>query len=108
MSANFISEGRDRMKAVDFQSLVIGGLLVLVVLCVVGAVPWLGQDRFQRFTIVPMSDNRAFMLDTATGQAWDFTEPGPNTFLNINTTRDFFLPKTDAAALLSEPVTPNP
>ena len=96
------------MKTVDFKSLVMGGLLVLVILCAVGAVPWLGQDKFQRFMIVPMNDHRAFMVDTATGQAWDFDEPGPNTYLNINTRHDFFMPKTDVAALLAEPVTPNP
>jgi hypothetical protein len=83
------------MKSVDFKNLVIGGLLVLLILCAVGAVPWLGQEHFQRFTIVTMNDNRAFMLDTATGQAWNFEEPGENTVLNVNTRHDFFVPKID-------------
>ena len=83
------------MKSVDFKSLVMGGLLVLVILCAVGAVPWLGKESFQRFTIVTMNNNRAFMLDTATGQAWNFEEPDQNTVLNINTRHEFFVPKVD-------------
>ena len=85
------------MKSVDFKSLVIGGLLVLVILCVVGAVPWLGQERFQRFTIVTMN-NRAFMLDTATGQAWVHEKP-PNAVIDLTGTQEFFAPKTEIPVL---------
>lgn len=44
------------------------------------------------------------MLDTATGQAWNFEEPSENTLLNVNIRPEFFAPKTD---VLGFPVEPN-
>jgi hypothetical protein len=70
-------------------------------------VPRLGQERFQRFTIVTMN-NRAFMLDTATGEAWNFEEPSANTVLNINTRQEFFAPKIDVPMFPVESNTTTP
>jgi hypothetical protein len=56
-------------KSIDLKSLVIGGLLTLLVLSCFGAVPKLGQEFFGRFAI-GATERGAFILDTATGQAW--------------------------------------
>ena len=62
------------MKSVDLKSLVIGGLLVLSVMCILGAVPALRQETLGRFTIGTTVQS-AVILDTATGQAWVFEMP---------------------------------
>jgi hypothetical protein len=93
------SEGRDRLRSVDFKSLVIGGLLVLVTLCAVGAVPWLARENFQRF-VVGTTDNSALILDTATGQAWAFDTLQCATF-GCTGQEEFFAPK---AAFPGHPV----
>jgi len=62
------------MKSIDLKSLVIGGLLVLLAMCVLGAVPTLRQETFGRFTIGTTVQS-AVILDTATGQAWAFEMP---------------------------------
>jgi hypothetical protein len=72
-------------KSVDLKSLLMGGLLVLAVLCIVGATPNLMPSApCGRFTMVisNLPGGDAFILDTVTGQAWsrntlygDFTEP---------------------------------
>jgi hypothetical protein len=95
------------MKAVDFKSLVIGGLLVLLILCAAGAVPWLSQTKFQRFAIVPTAEN-TFILDTATGQVWSLVEEfgrNPNERARI---QEFFEPKTPAVESTVDPNTPIP
>jgi hypothetical protein len=85
------------MKTVDFKSLVIGGLLVLLILCAVGAVPWLSPEYYQRF-VVGATDNSAFIVDTATGQAWAF-DTLQHTGFGGNDTQDFFAPKAEFPAV---------
>jgi hypothetical protein len=61
-------------KSFDFKSFVIGGLLVLVVLCAMGAVPFMDHTYYGRFTIVTVASENwgiySRVLDTATGQVW--------------------------------------
>ncbi len=74
---------------IDIKSVLVGGLLVLVVLCVLGAVPWLSSDTHGRFQL-DTNDGHAFILDSATGQVWSVWTPegysirpaeaDPNTF----------------------------
>ena len=56
-------------RSIDIKSALIGGLLVAVVLCVVGAVPWVNREEYDRFKI-EANDSHAFVLDSATGQVW--------------------------------------
>ena len=63
-------------KSIDRKSLVIGGLLVLLVLSAMGAVPWLPDDAFGRFAI-ETNTAYAFVLDSATGQVWSLYAPEP-------------------------------
>ncbi len=61
------------MKFIDLKSFLIGGLLVLVVLCVLGAMPRLSPSNpIGRFALVASHDSggEMFLLDTSTGQAW--------------------------------------
>jgi len=95
------------MKSVDFKSLVIGGLLVVLILCAVGAVPWLSQAKFQRFAMVPTTTN-IFILDTATGQVWSLVEEtgrNPDERARI---REFFEPKTPVMESPADANTPLP
>jgi hypothetical protein len=94
------------MKAVDLKSLVMGGLLVVVVLYALGAVPRLRQEEFGRFTIDTTVES-AVILDTATGQAWVFEMPRG---LVSSYTRPevFFAPKLAEGARPGEPNTSAP
>lgn len=86
------------VKSIDLKSLLIGGLLVLMVLSCLGAVPWLSQERFGRFT-VGATDEGAFILDTATGQAWAFVHPAGSQGGSFPHPEDFFAPKLDVEVL---------
>jgi len=80
-------------KSVDVKSLLIGGLLVLLVLACLGALPWLPQECFGRFA-VGATNHAALILDTATGQAWAFTMPS-GSGMGIPSNEEFFSPKLD-------------
>jgi hypothetical protein len=94
------------MKSVDLKSLVIGGLLVLLVMCVVGAVPGLRQESFGRFTIDSTVES-AVILDTATGQAWAFEMPR-GLVSSYTPPRVFFAPKLHGDTRSGEPNTSTP
>ena len=89
------------MKTVDFKSLVIGGLLVLLVLCLVGAVPWMPTDYYRRF-VIGTTDKEAFILDTASGQAWIY-ETYQNYGFQYTRADAFFAPKTEVDVVPVEP-----
>ena len=94
-------------KAMDFRSFLIGGLAALLILCAVGAVPWLSETKFQRFAMVPTATN-TFILDTATGQVWSLAEEtgrDPNARARI---QEFFGPKTPAVEFPADPNRPIP
>ena len=63
-------------RSIDMKSVLFGGLLATLILCLIGAVPFVGQDVHGRFQIV--TDNRTFILDSATGQAWALFGDHPN------------------------------
>jgi hypothetical protein len=55
--------------SIDMKSALIGGLVIALFLCLVGAVDYVPTLYYGRFQI-ETNDNYAFILDTATGQAW--------------------------------------
>ncbi len=57
------------IRSVDVKSLLIGALLLALVLCMVGAVPFMEPEYYGRFQI-ETNPGHAFVLDTATGQVW--------------------------------------
>jgi hypothetical protein len=81
------------VHSIDAKSALIGGLVVAMFLCFVGAVYYVPQEDFGRFKIAA-DDGYAFILDSATGQVWSqmlvdplgqfYSEPDPN----------FYAPKT--------------
>jgi hypothetical protein len=81
-------------RSIDMKSILIGGLLAALILCLAGAVPYVNLEDYDRFKI-ETNDSHAFVLDSATGQVWSsvfhvtdsgFTmhSPDPN-FLAIKT-----------------------
>ncbi len=64
-------------RSIDMKSVLIGGLLVALILCLVGAVPFVNREYYDRFKI-ETNDSHAFILDSATGQVWSsmFVPPG--------------------------------
>ncbi len=56
-------------KLVDLKSAIIGGLIVSLVICAIGAVRHASSDDYGRFQIATNPDH-GFVLDTATGQVW--------------------------------------
>jgi hypothetical protein len=83
-------------KSVDLKSLLIGGLLVLLVVTCFAGAPWLDKETFNRFKIVTV-DQGAFLLDTATGQAWAHITPENA----VSISPDFFEPKIDPNSYIS-------
>ncbi len=73
MLTNLISRRKkDMKKSIDLKSFLLGGLLVLFVLCVLGAAPRLmSSGSVGRFAIAASHvEQDAFVLDTMTGQVW--------------------------------------
>jgi hypothetical protein len=56
-------------RPIDMKSGLVGGLLVALILCLVGAVPFVDREDYDRFKI-ETNDSHAFVLDSATGQVW--------------------------------------
>jgi hypothetical protein len=74
--------------SIDMKSALIGGLVVALFLCLVGAVYYVPPEEYGRFKI-ETNDHYAFILDSATGQVWaaqsiGIGSPDPN----------FYAPKT--------------
>jgi hypothetical protein len=57
-------------RAIHLKSVAIGGLLVVVVIGAMGAVPDLHRDTYGRFSMAVTPTGGAYLLDTATGQVW--------------------------------------
>lgn len=75
-------------RTIDFKSALIGGLLAVVILCLLGAVPFAATEEYGRFQIETNNDY-ALVLDSATGQVWS------SSFINPDS--DFHAPKTSNA-----------
>jgi hypothetical protein len=72
---DFSGKGEKKMNwHVEVKSAVIGGLLVLVCICLMGAMPLMNPDLFGRFQMAT-SDGHAFVMDSATGQVWSVWAP---------------------------------
>ncbi len=56
-------------RSIDMKSVLIGGLLVALIICLFGAVPFVNREEYDRFKI-ETNDSHAFILDSATGQVW--------------------------------------
>lgn len=80
-------------RSFDMKSALIGGLLAVLVLCLVGAVPFLHPDYYGRFQI-ETNQTHAFILDSATGQAWSSEFRSPESHIIIPPDPNFHEPKT--------------
>ncbi|MBN1509636.1 MAG: hypothetical protein JW955_22505 [Sedimentisphaerales bacterium] len=88
-------------RSVDLKSLLIGGLLVVAVVCAMGGAPMMNPEFHGRFTLVAHNKDggSVYVLDTATGQVWQRqTNVIPNSF---------FDPKLEGYAPVEQPVDPN-
>ena len=81
-------------RSIDIKSTLIGGVLVTMILCVIGAVPFVPSAEYERFKI-EINDNYAFILDSATGQVWSSMFPNPaETSIGVVHDPNFHAPKT--------------
>lgn len=96
-------------KANDLRSLLIGGLLALLVVCVLGATPRLrpSPGPVGRYTLIasPVSDQHAYVIDTITGQVWPRRVDGGT--LEEKRTMDAFLASKLRTQASAEPNKPN-
>jgi hypothetical protein len=78
------------MYSIDVKSILIGGLLVALVLCLLGGTTTEPEHdgRYQ----IETNPNYAFVLDTTTGQVWS-TNANDNTRTSIDPNSAFILPK---------------
>ena len=80
-------------RSINIKSTIIGGLLVALILCMTGAVPFVPTDEYERFKI-EVNDNYAFILDSATGQVWSSMFPDPSSHIGVVYDPNFHAPKT--------------
>ncbi len=81
------------MYSVNAKSFLLGGLVVVLVLCLLGAEPFPGPGPRGRYRI-ETGTGHAFVLDTITGQVWS-TRTGSSTsgIGTIDPNSPFSLPK---------------
>jgi hypothetical protein len=80
-------------RSIDMKSALIGGLLVVMVLFLVGAVPYMETKKYGRFKI-ETNNGHAFILDSATGQVWSSKFPSPESGFGVKPDPNFHEPKT--------------
>ena len=83
--------------SIDMKSVLIGGLLVALILCLAGAVPFVQPEEYGRFEI-ETTDGQAFLLDSATGQVWSGGFIHPESTLIKTADPNFYAPKTSHAS----------
>ncbi len=83
-------------RSIDVKSVLIGGLLAVMILCLAGAVPFVPPEEYGRFQIVT-NESHAFILDSATGQVWSSMFPDPQLGLIVDPDPNFHAPKTSHA-----------
>ena len=81
-------------RSIDIKSVLIGGLLAALILCLVGAVPYVPVEMHGRFCI-ETNDSHAFVLDTATGQVWSSTFISPESGIGVGPDPNFHAPKLE-------------
>jgi hypothetical protein len=62
-------------RSIDGKSLLIGGLLVLMVVCAMGGATIVDPQYYGRFSLVAQEGGHVYVIDTATGQVWQQTDP---------------------------------
>jgi hypothetical protein len=80
------------VHSIDIKSALIGGFLVAMILCLVGAVPFMLPEDYGRFQI-ETNDNHAFILDSATGQVWSEMFPDSQSGVVFVPDPNFYAPK---------------
>ncbi len=83
------------LRSIDVKSAIIGGLLVAMILCLVGAVPFV-LEEYGRFQI-ETNDSHAFILDSATGQVWSSMFLNPQVGIYTSPDPNFLAPKISYA-----------
>ena len=82
------------VRSIDIKSALIGGFVVALILCLVGAVHYVTPEEYGRFKI-EVNDGHAFVLDSATGQVWLETLIDPEGGIRpIEPDPNFYAPKT--------------
>jgi len=81
------------LRSIDMKSVLIGGLLVAIILCLIGAVPFVSPEEYGRFQI-ETNDSHAFVLDSATGQVWSSGFYVGGSAIRVENDPDFHAPKT--------------
>ncbi len=82
------------LRSIDGKSLLIGGLLVLVVVCAMGGLPAVNGESNGRFAMVTHDKDYGgvYVIDTATGQVWQQTDQMsmPRAFYPASLEQDVF------------------
>ena len=81
------------VRSIDFKSALIGGFVVVIILCLAGAVDYVPPEDHGRFQI-ETNDNYAFILDSATGQLWSEMFPVFQSGVVVVPDPNFYAPKT--------------
>ena len=81
------------VRSIDMKSALIGGFVVAMILCLVGAVTYELPQKYGRFEI-ETNDNYAFILDSATGQVWSKEFPYNRSGFIAYPDPNFHAPKT--------------
>ena len=81
------------VRSIDFKSALIGGFVVAMIVFLAGAVDYVPPDDFGRFKI-EANDGYAFILDSATGQAWSQMLSDPEGHYYAASDPNFYAPKT--------------
>jgi hypothetical protein len=81
------------LRSMDMKSLLFGGLLAVIVLCLIGAVPFVPTEEYGRFQL-ETNNGHAFILDSATGQVWSARFPDPGLGISSWYDPNFHAPKT--------------
>ncbi len=87
---------KSMLRSIDAKSLIVGGLLVLTVVCLIGGAPYVAPEYHSRFQIAT-NQSHAFVLDSATGQVWSryFASEPPYTIGGTDAFHDQKLFKDD-------------
>jgi hypothetical protein len=80
------------VRSIDMKSALIGGFLVAMILCLAGAVLYVSPEQYGRFKI-DANDGYAFILDSATGQAWSEMLSDPEGHFYVTPDPNFYAPK---------------
>ncbi len=81
------------VRSIDMKSALIGSFVVAMILFLVGAVSYEPSVKYGRFEI-EANDGYAFILDSATGQAWSEMLSDPEGHFYVATDPNFYAPKT--------------